>query len=234
MEKSSDREAYIRLLQQLEEIEKNSIEDSEEFRTLHAESVEFQAKIEAYLDQKFVGVPSVTYKKKAYRGVKVQYQKSPLSWEGSFSGHGRFHRAEQPTLYFTEDPKTITFEIPSFNFANYQYLIYPVEIALRKIIDLNEKSQLNASAKKFLPLLKREWGRDIDILNLKPFTHIFSDVARRHGFEGIRYPSVRDPEGRFNLVLFPKNLLEGSKIVLINPQAGQAPVELHQENLDFF
>jgi hypothetical protein len=235
MVKSSDREEYLRTLQLLEGmIATSSFDESEEYRRTHAELLELQANVEAYLDQKFIDLSPLPFTKKAYRAVKAQYQASPLSWEGSLAGHGRYHRAEQATLYFCENPATISYEIPSFSFANYQYLIYPVEISLQKIIDVNDQNQLNTPVKKFLPLLHREWGLDIDILNLKPFTHIFSDIARKHGLEGIRYSSVRAPAGQANLALFPKNLLAGSKIILIDPQTGQAPVELHRENLHLF
>jgi RES domain-containing protein len=92
--------------------------------------------VHSLLDRDLINYQPISFAKKhLFRAINAQYQNNPLGWDGSLYGFGRFHRRGQPTLYFAEDVETIVQEIPTFNFANYQYLQMPVKIELTKIFD---------------------------------------------------------------------------------------------------
>ena len=165
------------------------------------------------------------------RAILAKYKTTPLSWGGSNASSGRFHRQGQPTLYFAEDADTITRELPSTSFKNYQYLTFPADITLSKVLDFNKKDHQTFMG-PILNFMRAEWAFFVDIHGQKPVTHIVSDVARRHGFEAIRFESrVND---KFNLAVFPKNLVAGSHIRIKDIQDGQEPVEMTCDNLHLF
>ena len=173
--------------------------------------------------------PSVYHNNTVFRSVRSKYDKSPLSVEGSMQKENRYNRKGDPTLYFSEFHETTVKELPIDYFSNYQITTFSSEIGLKKVLDManNDHSSIIPNGINLLKI-----GIDFyrDILEVMPITWIISDVIRDHGFEAIRYESVRD-EGKYNLAVFPKNFLEGSFIRIIDPQDDQNPVEINASNI---
>lgn len=232
MEKSLDLNEYLPILTELINRYNGTIQtfnNLQKNQFLKENLKKVLDEIETILGFSLIKVKTYKYKKTLLRAIKAQYQEIPLSWEGSLYSSGRFHIKGQPTLYFAENAETILKEVP--NFKNYQYLTFPCEISLSKILDF-EKEEHKKLLSGFFKYIRDEWSFFVDIFELKGITHVISDIARKHGIEAIRYESRLD--AKYNLAVFPKNLTNGSQLKIIDSQKNQKLNEMTLENLRVF
>jgi len=159
-----------------------------------------------------------------YRASTPKYSNEAdlLSGEGSRRHSGRWNPVGVGVIYASLTPETAMAETLAHN----RYYQIPVEDAmprmfvameanLQRVLDLSKgdvRSRLKVSLER---ILKVDWRREAREGRV-PVTWMIGHAAFVVGLEGLVVPSSADPEGQ-NLLVFPENLKEGSKICLLHP-----------------
>ena len=141
--------------------------------------------------------------------------------EGARRFGGRFNPIGGPrTLYLSLDRATATAELDSW----YAYYAIPdsafqprvlaaVAVCIGSVLDLSAPETL-AELGLTLEHIGEEW-RVVSDEGKVATTQMFCRLAYEAGFEGLRFPSARRPEG-VNLSLFPDNFHDGCHAVMLN------------------
>lgn len=123
-------------------------------------------------------------------------------------GEGRYNHSGMPVLYLGDSPETTYYEMREP--IEGVYLADMSISANLKILDLNEKLDIDGNILQ--PLLwsslmsSRAEGEGL----FKPhycFTRFVADCAKRAGFDGIFYPSVRNGDARNLVLLKPESVI---------------------------
>jgi len=144
-----------------------------------------------------------------------------IDGEGARRAGARFTPAgAQRTLYLAGDRATAIAELDSW----YSYYNVPdtafqprvlaaVAVSVGFLLDLVSSetlTELGLTAE----LIAEEWRPIADAGQVAP-VQTFGRLVYEAGFEGLRFSSIRRPEG-FNLALFPDNYRDGSHTMMLN------------------
>ena len=159
-----------------------------------------------------------------YRASTPKYAKEAdlLSGEGSRRHGGRWNPVGVKVIYASLTPETAMAETLAHN-RYYQIpvqdamprMFVAMEAQLQRILDLGQgvvRSRLRVSLERILNV---DWRKEAQAGRI-PVTWMIGQAAFVLGLEGMVVPSTVDPEGR-NILVFPENLWEGSKIRLLYP-----------------
>ncbi len=168
-----------------------------------------------------------------FKIVKAKY-KNPLSSGGSAIANSRFNfksndELRNRTIYFGQDKiccYTELFhldiqrdnyistllqassvlsqtELEKSEFKKYKYCVYEYEVKVQNVLILTSQSTYKALG---IPdrVVKDEWYSVNDDYEIPTAGQLLGTIAKKHGFNGILYTSVRN-QTKSNLVLFEEN-----------------------------
>jgi RES domain-containing protein len=139
---------------------------------------------------------------------------APLDTTGALRAGGRFNPRGLAALYLAEDPDLAMRESAQApTWAGFEPFaprrVVCVRIELQRVIDLTDEATLSESglAADHLTASRSQSPEPTS-------TQLFGEWAFLDGVEAIAYPSAMDPS-RSNIVVFPDNILEGSRVELV-------------------
>ena len=154
-----------------------------------------------------------------YRLVKQKYQTKPISGEGAFHFSGRYHLGLDffdstlcfKAVYLSDSEETASLEINRKNsqIDRADYVLFSVEVFLSQgIIDLTNP-EIQAALGTNMAQLMANWLVTNSLGKIAPTQEIALEAYRLGNIEGLKVPSVANPQG-YNLVVFPDRLAQGS------------------------
>lgn len=164
------------------------------------------------------------------RGSYLKYFKTPL---GSGSSDTRYSLQGMETIYLTNTEQTVIVERKETGLIKSppHYHIW-AEVNLRNVLDLTDNKTLQKIDIKPEEqiILDLEWEGLQDVCGVTPFTQHLGSRAFDLKYEAIKFKSVREPKST-NLVIFPHNLKEVSKIKVYDPQNQYSGIGIDLKNI---
>ncbi len=159
-----------------------------------------------------------------YRSASPRYATGAdlLTGMGSKLAGARWNAPKSfPAVYTSLDPHTALDEV----LAHFRYYGLPIEsamprmtvsvrVTLERILDVTDRSILSSLRLSRKRLLSEPW-RIKQNSGEEAVTQALGRVARDSGFEGMLVPSAAR-KGGTNLIILPDNLLQSSRLTIIN------------------
>lgn len=167
-----------------------------------------------------------THAGRLYRVVQLQYLPTLRSTEGAWNADNRYtaakvsqamYLAQAPDLAMLEATRQFqrAFSTPVFP----AYSILPVDVDLRKVLDMTRDEHQDALGTS-IEELSGDWraarAKQLADSTRRVATHDLGVAAKEAGFEGLKYASAYD-QSRWNIVIFTENLLQERQIIFDLP-----------------
>jgi hypothetical protein len=164
------------------------------------------------------------------KNFKAGYILKPLSAEGSLHTDGRLHRTEWPhrCFYLAANEHVVCAEcrINPFEVKSPRVNVW-THVKLANVFNVPELE----TKFPFLQLVSKEPWEWVNTETIS-FTQFFGNFVASMGYSGIIYQSARmEHADAKNLCVFPKNMLKGDSIKVLDPDGVYKLLQVPVENL---